>query len=446
MIRIHRFAAVITGIAAVGALAIPASAQYASEYVPPKLIRQGTTTQPISGVGTVVVQVQINPNGTHKVTRVLHSTNSGDNAAAMEIARTSSYRPAHRGTTPVMAFYDFTLKFNGKSVAAADTGSAAAAGGAKAQIDRMIRAGNYAGAKSAAEQALQSNPNDSVLNSELGAANYFLADYPSAAAAFDKVQTPSKEFSNVAAQSYEMAAAKLASTNPSQAVTYGQKAVAMAPSASAYFGLGAAQLNAGDTASAVTNLKKAHDLAFADPKADAKARVAIDSQLMQAYIKAGDSNAAQATAQEIKTLDPNSDAAQVLMANQFMNDGNTASKEGKHADAIAAYEKAAQVGGPKVAVTAYAAAALEQSRLDKPDYTKMKGEADKALAVNPNDPLALFAEGIALYGQYVTGGSSNAGLKQQSVDTLNKAKAAAQAAGNVSLSMNIDNFMKQNIK
>ena len=76
----------------------------------------------------------------------------------------------------------------------------------------------------------------------------------------------------------------------------------------------------------------------------------------------------------------------------------------------------------------------------------MKAEADKALAVNPNDPLALFADGIALYGQYVTGGSSNAGLKTQAVDTLNKAKSAAQAAGNMSLSLNIDNFMKQNIK
>jgi tetratricopeptide (TPR) repeat protein len=243
-----------------------------------------------------------------------------------------------------------------------------------------------------------------------------------------------------------LAAGKLAQSNPQQAVTYGKKAVAMSPNGGAYYSLGVAELNAGDAQSAVTDLKKARDLAFADPKTDAKTRVAIDSALLQAYTKAGDSTNAQTIADEIKKLDPNSDAAQIVMGNQYMSQGNDASKAGKHADAIAAYEKAAQVGGPKVAVTAYAAAALEQSRLDKPDYTKMKADADKALAISASDPLALFAEGIALYGQYVQGGSSNSGLKTQAVDTLNKAKSAAQAAGNFSLSLNIENFMKQNIK
>jgi hypothetical protein len=76
----------------------------------------------------------------------------------------------------------------------------------------------------------------------------------------------------------------------------------------------------------------------------------------------------------------------------------------------------------------------------------MKADADKALAIAPNDPLGLFAEGISLYGEYVQGGSSNADLKKQAVDTLNKAKSSAQAAGNFSLSLNIENFMKQNIK
>jgi TonB family protein len=95
----------------------PASAQYANEYVPAKLIKQGTTSKPIVGSGTVQVQVQVNADGTHKAIKVIHSTNPGDNAAAMEIAQSSSYRPAHRGSTPVTAFYDFNLKFSGKSVA-----------------------------------------------------------------------------------------------------------------------------------------------------------------------------------------------------------------------------------------------------------------------------------------------------------------------------------------
>lgn len=447
MSRNNRVAAAALTIAAVAAFALPASAQYANEYTPAKLTHQGKSSQSIAGSGTVIVQVQVNANGSAKAIRVIKSTNSGNNAAAMDIANHSTYRPAHRGSTPVTSFYDFTLKFKGKSVVAGGGGGGAAHMSGKAgSIDALIRAGKYDQARSQAQAALASNPSDPMLNSELGAAEYFLSNYPEAAAAFDKVSNINKEFSKVAAQSYSLAAGKLASSNPQQAVAYGKKAVAMSPSGGAYYSLGVAELNAGDTQSAVADLKKSRDLAFADPKTDAKTRVAIDSALLQAYSKAGDSANAQATADEIKKLDPNSDAAQIVMGNQYMNQGNDASKAGKHDEAIADYQKAAQVGGQKVAVTAYAASALEQSRLDKPDYSKMKADADKALAIAPNDPLALFAEGIALYGQYVQGGNSNAGLKTQAVDTLNKAKSAAQAAGNFSLSLNIENFMKQNIK
>ena len=445
MSRNNRVAATALTLAAVAAFGLPASAQYANEYIPAKMTHQGKTSQSIAGSGTVIVQVQVNANGSAKAIRVIKSTNAGNNAAAMDIANHSSYRPAHRGKTPVTAFYDFTLKFKGKSVVSNASGGGGMTGKA-GSIDSLIRAGKYEQARSAAQSALASNPSDPMLNSELGASEYFLSNYPEAAAAFDKVPNISKEFSKVAAQSYSLAAGKLAQSNPQQAVAYGKKAVAMSPTGGAYYALGVAELNAGDAQSSVTDLKKARDLAFADPKTDAKTRVAIDSALLQAYTKAGDSANAQATADEIKKLDPNSDAAAIVMGNQYMNQGNDDSKAGKHADAIVAYEKAAQVGGPKVAVTAYAAAALEQSRLDKPDYSKMKGDADKALAIAPSDPLALFAEGISLYGQYVQGGSSDASLKTKAVDTLNKAKASAQAAGNFSLSLNIENFMKQNIK
>jgi tetratricopeptide (TPR) repeat protein len=446
MICITRLTAVAAAVAAFGALAVPASAQYANEYTPPKLIKQGTTSKPITGSGEVVVQVQVNADGTHKATRVLRSTNTGDNDAAMDIAQTSTYATAHRGSKPTTGFYDFTLRFRGSSVAGAGGSSVASESGAKGEIDRLIRAGNYSAAMNKAQQALQSNPDDPTLNAELGASQFFLNDDVSAAASFDKAPNMPKEFANVAAQSYQLAAAKLADSNPTQAVQYGQKAVSMAPSAGSYFALGTAQLQAGNATDAVTNLKKSRDLAFADPKTDQKSRVSIDSQLMQAYLKAGDNTNAAATADEIKKLDPSSDTAEVIMGNQFMAKGNDDSKAGNHQAAIADYDKAAQAGGPKVAVTAYAAAALEESRVDKPDYGVMKSEADKALAIDPNDPLGLYAEGIALYGQYVNGGSTNGGLKQQALDSLNKAKAAAQSAGNASLVSNISTFMSQNIK
>src|ERR1700683_583302 len=93
---------------------IPARAQYATEFVPAKLIKEGTTSTTIAGSGKVVVQVQVNADGSHKVTKIISSTNTGDNAAATEIANSSTYRPARRGTTPITAFYDFTLRFNGR--------------------------------------------------------------------------------------------------------------------------------------------------------------------------------------------------------------------------------------------------------------------------------------------------------------------------------------------
>ncbi len=54
-------------IAAAVALAtlipLAASAQYSNEFTPAKLIKQGTTNKSVAGSGTVIVQVQVNPDG-----------------------------------------------------------------------------------------------------------------------------------------------------------------------------------------------------------------------------------------------------------------------------------------------------------------------------------------------------------------------------------------------
>ena len=108
----------------------------------------------IAGSGRVVVQVQVNADGSHKAIRVIHSSNSGDNAAAMEIAQNSTYRPAHRGGKPITAFYDFTLNFHGKSVAQAPSESSgmvlssAGLSTAAAQIAALLRQRQYAASQS----------------------------------------------------------------------------------------------------------------------------------------------------------------------------------------------------------------------------------------------------------------------------------------------------------
>lgn len=452
MIRSIRIAAGATAVAAAVAFALPANAQYTSEYTPAKLIRQGSTSKAIAGSGTVVVQVQVNANGSHRVVKIIRSTNSADNAAATDIATNSTYRPAHRGKTAITAFYDFTLNFKGRSVAA--SGESVVKGSAAARIDALIHQGKYSVAKSQLQEALESNPNDAVLNEELGTVNYFLADYASAAAAFDKVPTVTKTFSQVAAQSYALAAVKSSAAAPQQAVAYGKKAVALLPSANTYYALGSAELQANDTAGAVTDLKKATDLVQSDAKADTKTKVAIAAQLYQAYSKAGDTANAEKTLATIKQLDPSNSSVGTLEGNRYLQAGNTAAQAGNHAEALKDFEQAATVGSPAVQVTAYAAAALQQSALlstqktpaTKDDYAKVKAYADKALAINPNDALANFAEGIGLAGEWVVSGKQDANLKAQALAALNKAKASAQSSGNISLSLNIDNFIKSTLQ
>lgn len=452
MIRSIRIVAGVTAVAAAAAFALPANAQYTTEFRPAKLVHQGTTSKSIGGTGTVVVQVQVNANGSHKVVKIIRSTNSSDNAAAMDIANNSTYRPAQRGKTPVTAYYDFTLKFKGRSVAT--SGESVASGSTAARIDALIHQGKYDAAKTQLEEALEKNPTDPVLNQELGTAEYFLADYTSAAAAFDKVPVISKTFAQVAAQSYALAAVKTAAASPQQAVAYGKKAVALAPAANSYYALGSAEMEAGDTTSAVSDLKKAYDLVQSDPKADKKTKVAIASQLYEAYTKAGDAASAEKMLAAIKQIDPANTSVQTLEGNRYIQMANDASKAGNHAEALKDFEQAAAVGSPQVQVTAYAAAALEQNAVlqaqktppTKDDYAKVKSYADKALAVNPNDALANYAEGVALAGEWVIGNKQDAGLKAQAVAALNKAKAAAQSAGNISLSLNIDNFIKNTLQ
>ncbi len=452
MIRSIRILAGATAVAAGAAFALPASAQYANEFMPAKLIHQGSTSKGIAGSGIVVVQVQVNANGSHRVVKIIRSTNSADNGAARDIANNSTYRPAHRGSTAVTAYYDFTLKFKGRSVAA--SGDSVVRGSTGAKIDALIHQGKYEQAKAQLSGALAQNPNDPLLNQELGTANYFLADYPAAAAAFDKVSTITKTFAQVAAQSYALAAVKTAATAPQQAVAYGKKAAALAPGANSYYALGTAELQAGDSASAVTDLKKAMQLVQADQKTDKKTKVAIASQLYSAYTKAGDTADAQATLATIKQIDPTNTSVATLEGNHYIQAANEASKAGNHAEALKDFEQAAASGSPAVQVTAYAAAALEQNAVlqsqkttpTKDDYAKVKSYADKALAINANDALANYAEGVALAGEWVVGSKQDSSLKSQALLALNKAKSSAQSSGNTTLSQSIDNFIKNTLQ
>jgi len=426
-----------------------ARAQYSNEYSPAKLLKQGQTAHSIAGNGTVVVQVQVNADGSHKAIRVIKSSNSGDNAAAMDIAQTSTYRPAHRGQTPITAFYDFTLKFNGKAVVnnsdeSSGGGSSLPSGSmspAAQQVAALLRQHKYAAAQSKAQSELLNSPGDQSLREMLGVAAYNTGDYTGAAAAFDKVPSIGSQFKQAASLSFAAAAVKLAQSNPSQAMGYAQKAVALDPTTNSRFALGVAQLSSGDNAAALATLKAAHDAAKNDPKIPKASKVNIDSELLQAYLANNDQQGAQATAAEIKQLDPNSTAGSAAMGATLIKNGQAAVEAKDTATALSDFDKAAALGDPQLSVTANTLAAFAISRSAKADYKQMQAYADKALAIKPNDAQANFAEGIALTGQWTA--SHNEDMKKSAAAALDKADQRAKAEGNEALSLQIETFVKK---
>ncbi len=443
-----RFRILAPAIAASFALAaIPALAQYSNEFVPAKLIHQGKTSTSIAGSGTVVVQVQVNSDGSHRAIKVLHSSNSGDNAAAMEIAQDSTYRPAHRGTAPVTSFYDFTLKFNGKLVMnASEEGSMPAGGGlssAASQVAALIRKGDYAAAKSKAQAALLNSPGDDSLRQMLGIAAYDSADFTTAASAFDKVGTIGKQYQAIAADSLATAAVKMSQDNPTQALAYAQKASSLNSTAVTHFALGVAQLANGQNAAALVSLKAARDQGIGDPKLPTSMKVKIDSELLQADLANNDSAGAQAVAAQIKQLDPSSTAGSQAMGASLIKAGNAAVDAKDTTTALSDFDQAAALGDPELSVTANTLAAFAIARSAKPDYKRMQAYAEKALVIKPNDAAANFAEGIALTAQWAS--SHDDGTKKKAAAALDKADQQAKAEGNEALSLQIETFVKKNL-
>ncbi len=422
------------------AVPLPALAQSAPVYyAPPKLLTRGKSTTPVAGNGTVVVQVLVNKDGSFKVQRVVRSTNHGDDAAALEIAKTSKYQPASRGAVKQTAFYDFTLKFVGGSATAASGDSLGAGGGSSAggeiRFGRMIRAGNYQGAKSGLEAYLQQHPGDQKAQADLGVANTFLSDYAAAAAAFDKAGSLSPSVKALAGKAYaETAAAKIKSNDTAAAVAAAKRAVEIAPSFYGYNTLGLAQSQGGDTSAAIAAFESARSLGAKDSKIKPKERALVDANLVSTYLDANRPDQAKAVAAEAQQLDPTQQSAQNAYANYYLKQAQAASKAGKDADAASLYEQAA-VAVPAQAAALYAQAAVSYLNLKpKPDNDKAKADADKALAAAPDNAVANYAAGIALANQ------------QKSKDALvylNKADASAKSGNDTSLATAIENAIKQ---
>jgi hypothetical protein len=414
-------------------LAHPALGDDVEYYTPPKMVKQGKNTTPISGDGKVVVKVLVNADGSFKVQSVISSTNHADDAAALEIAKSSTYAPASHGAKKQLAFYDYTLNFKGGGAASADDQTAGNLG----QDERELRAGNYAGAQTSLKTYVLAHPGDAHAQLDLGIVDTFLNDYAGGADAFDKAGTIPATDRPIATKAYiEHAIALLNAKNFAEGLAAAKRAADFNPGFGAEDTLGVAELESGDAASSLTALQKAHDLAKSDSAVPSASRVANDIHLVQAYVATGNLTSAQASATEAESLDPKAavTVGQVMGA-YYASKGLDASKAGKLSDAAALYLQAAGAGAdPTQTAVYYDSASFAFLKMMPADDKKAKDAADKALAANPSDASANYAEGIALADQ---------GKKDDATAALARADSLAKAAGNTDLIAAIERAQKQ---
>jgi TonB family protein len=421
-------------IALAAPLAAPAQSGGGIEYFnPAKILHRGSPTSAVAGAGTVVVQVLVNKDGTFAVQRVIRSTNHGDDAAALEIAKTSKYKPATRGTTPQTSFYDFTLKFTGTGSA---TESTETSGNDLDQYARMIAAGNYSGAQSGLKTYVAQHADDTKAQLELGVADADLGQAADATAAFDKAGTIPSNVAPLAARAYgDVAGADLKNNDAAGAVAAAKRSVEIAPGVNGYNTLGLAELSAGSNDAAVADLEKARTLAASDPKIKPQDRARVDGNLISAYLAVGKTDSAKTVAAEAKQIDPNETGSQTAFSNYYIKTAQADAAAGKAGDAAANFEQAA-AALPSQAAALYGQAAFAYLNVKpKADYDKAKAAADKALAVDPDDAIANFAAGVAM--------GNTPGKSDDALVYLNKADASAKKANNTSLSTQIENVIKQ---
>ncbi|HTV74901.1 MAG TPA: tetratricopeptide repeat protein [Candidatus Acidoferrales bacterium] len=434
----NRIAGITAGLCLGGIVAgaLPAHAQtYSNEFSLAKVEKQGMSSHDIAGSGEVTVQVQVNADGSHKVIKVIKSTNPGDNAAALDIAQSSSYSPAHRGTRAVVSFYDFTLKFNGKAIVNAQQGAEAGSGGVTAAIDALVRAGKYKDAIAKADDALAASPNDPDVLQLLGVAQYYDNDLVNAATNFSKVQVIKAAYRPVAAQAFASAATQAAATDPQQALDFAQRAMAISSSANAKYAYGVAQVANKQYTDALTTLRSVHDQV-----SDPKARINIDQEILVAELGNNDTADADATAAEMKALDPanGGEAAAHVMAQHYLEVGTEAFNAKDYTGALKSFEAAIATGStdPRDVVTANSRAALAVLNGPNPNYVEAKDYALKAVAAAPDDPVANYYAGAAYANIYST--SNRKDDRTQALTYLNKADQLARAAGNGGLAAQIE--------
>jgi tetratricopeptide (TPR) repeat protein len=415
----------VLGAISIATLPLIARAASDTSYTPPKMIAQGASHKSAIGAGLVTLKVFVHKDGTIGAVTVEKSTNHGDDAVAIDIAKNSTYKPGLRDGKTIDAFYTLALKFNATAVVN-DTGSNSSQ---VLRANALIRANKFAEAKAALQPYLTQHPGDRAAQALLGVADEYLNDAQGAAAAFDAAGTIPDNFKIVAAKAYADAAVDaLKAKNNDQAIALADKALALQSSVNTLFIQGTAYANAQRYPQAIADLEKAKAQATAG-HADPATLNAIDASLATSYIFGGQVDKGVALAKALKARDPSSTRVDDTLAAYYNQQAVTALQAGKRDEAVADLENAALVV-PSRAVVLYVQAANVLSQGTAPDWKRVKAEADKALAIDPNDARANYVAAIAL---------ANQGDKPGAIPFLRKAKA--NAGSNVSLNADIDDAL-----
>jgi Flp pilus assembly protein TadD len=412
--------------AALAMLPLAASAQSAPSDSAPILLTRGTNATPVAGKGNVTVQVFVKKDGSFTVIKVLKSTNPGDEAAALEIAKSSTYKPAIRNGKSDAEFYDFALSFGG------DT--AAIGSGPLPTALAAIHEGKYDLAKSTLVAYLQNYPDDTQANTLLGVAEGFAGDYAGSAAAFVKAGTIPDEYKVLAGNSFtKNATAQLDAKNLPAAIDSATRAIAIdAHDLQAYYVRGIAYANARNDAAAISDLQTAYSTATG-LKSDDTTLGLISYNLAISQLDSGAFGDAVTTAKTVARYDPARRAQLDRVASAAYNNSAVAlANAGKIPDAVSRLEAGA-ADFPAVAGALTAEAAYIMATGKSPDWPKVRAEADKALGIEPTNARAAFVGGIAAAHLSDTAAALN---------YMNKAKASPAYGTDVSLAKQIDDALK----
>jgi len=416
---------------ALTAVPLGALAQTSAAYTPPKLVKQGTpSTSPASG--SVTVQVYVKKDGSFNVTRILKSTNPADNGAAIEVAKTATYKPALRDGKPVDAYYDYELVFGGPVSASS---SSEKLSGPMGDAFALIRNGKYAEAKTSLQSYLSAHPGDVEASTLLGVANAFAGDADDAAIAFDSVPNVPQQYHTLAVQAYATHAANMLTAQKyPEAGSAATHLIALDPqSPEGYYVRGLANADQKNFAAAVPDLQQALTLTKA-AKQDDKSLTSVEFNLAIAQLNSGAYDAASATAKDVAQLDP-LQAPKLQQAEDvaISNDAIASANAGKLDAAVAKFEAGATVF-PALAGEFYGQAAFIMLTAKSPDYKKLKAEADKALALDPTNGRALFVDAFV---------SANVGDNKAALSYMNKAKLSPLYASSASFAKQVDDNLKK---